>query len=75
MTGRKEDSRCTPSPAPTRTVAKNALVVDPLKSAAISYDNAGNFPGFFLCQVDLEGSPKRTFRARVRTATDSLVLN
>ena len=57
------------------TVASDAVVVEPLKSAAISFQNSGNFPGFYLCQVDLEGSPRRTFRARIRTATDSLVLN
>lgn len=56
-------------------VAGEQKTIEPLKSAAISFVNSGNFPGFYVCSLDLNGATRRSFRARIRSNSDSQILN
>ena len=56
-------------------VAAEEKTIEPFKSAAISFVNSGNFPGFYVCEIDLNGAARRSFRARIRSTTDAQVLN
>lgn len=45
--------------AASLNVASQAKTIDSMKTAAVSWAHPGNFPGFYICQVDLKGFPRR----------------